>query len=264
MENNRKSLFHYMLLFYLSLKVTGSWISLFIADLDLNFYIISLIKEAVLVCFCVFFVFNSRQVHIFRRRGSGILKGVRIGFFPFFMGTVTLIINLFLEEAERRLQPWYVILAFFLCMICVGTAEELFFRGIVAEILFERLAVGRKGIWKAVILSGAMFGLFHLINLSFGNPIGVFVQVIGATVSGMVFTAIYYRSGNIWTVVLLHSYQDMAALALSGIYGFETAKDAISDYEPIKLIGMVPYIIVLLVLLRKRKLEEVERNMKTE
>ena len=155
-----------------------------------------------------------------------------------------------------------MILTFFLCMICVGIAEELFFRGVIAEILFERFGVDRAGIWKAVILSGAFFGIVHLNNLSFGEPIGVLVQVIGASVSGMVFTAIYYRSGSIWTTILIHSYNDVAALALSGIYGCETVKDIISDYGLLKLIGMIPYIIVLLVLLRKKKIGEVEKNMK--
>lgn len=39
---------------------------------------------------------------------------------------------------------------------------------------------------------------------------------------------------------------------MSGIYGCETVKDIISDYGLLKLIGMIPYIIVLLVLLRKK------------
>ena len=267
MKINRKSLLYCIflfLIFFLFLKGTGLLISLLVTDLDLNNYSIVLLKEVLLACFCVFLVFKSGQAHIFHRRGSGIGKGIWIGFYQFSMSSVTLIINLFLEEVERTLQPWYMILTFFLCMICVGIAEELFFRGVIAEILFERFGVDRAGIWKAVILSGAFFGIVHLNNLSFGEPIGVLVQVIGASVSGMVFTAIYYRSGSIWTTILIHSYNDVAALALSGIYGCETVKDIISDYGLLKLIGMIPYIIVLLVLLRKKKMGEVKRNMERE
>lgn len=265
MKNNQKSLSYCVFLFiifFLFLKITGSLVSLFAGDLNNHSnYIVLFIKEFLLVCFCMFLVFASGQADIFHRKGSGIMKGIWIGFFYVFMSSVTLVINLFLEEVEKNLQPWYMILAFFLCMICVGIAEELFFRGIIAEILFGQFGVDRAGIWKAVILSGMFFGIIHLSNLSFGKPMGVFVQIAGATISGMVFTAIYYRSGNIWTVVLIHSYNDMAALALSGIYGCGTVKDTISDYGPLKLIGMVPHVIVLFILLRRKKIREVERNM---
>lgn len=265
MKNNRKSFLYCVflfLIFFLFFKVTGWLVSLAAGDwADLDNYFVHLIKELLLVCFCVFLVFISGQTHIFHRKGSGILKGIWIGFYYFFMGSVTLVINLFLEEVERKLQPWYMILAFLLFMICVGIAEEVFFRGVLAEILYQRFAADRAGIWKAVILSGLFFGIIHLSNLSFGAPMGVLVQVAGASISGMVFTAVYYRSGNIWTTVLLHSYVDMAALSLSGIYGCGTVKDMISDYGPLKLAGMVPYVLVLLVLLRKKKIEEVERNM---
>lgn len=268
MRNNRRAFtsFPYCLflffLFFLFVKISGWLVSLATGDTaDFNNYFIYLIKEFLLVCFCVVLVFFSGQAHIFHRKGSGILKGIWIGFYYVFMASVTLVINLFLEEVERKLQPWYMILAFLLCMICVGIAEEVFFRGVLAEILYQRFAVDRAGIWKAAILSGLFFGIIHLSNLSFGEPKGVLIQVAGASISGMVFTAVYYRSGNIWATVLLHSYIDMAALSLSGIYGCGTVKDMVSEYEPLKLVGMVPHVLVLLVLLRKKKIGEVERNM---
>ena len=32
-----------------------------------------------------------------------------------------------------------------------------------------------------------------------------------ACISGMIFIAVYYRSGGVWTVIFLHGYGDCAA-----------------------------------------------------
>lgn len=245
--------------FFIAFKGSGWMISLITNDAD-NYGIL-FVKEAIGAVIAIFLVWYSGVSKIFDRKGIGIGKGLFIGLYNVVIGTLTLIINLFWEEAEHNLQPWYFILSFLLCMVCVGITEELVFRGVIAEILFHKFGANKAGIWKAVLLSGIFFGVMHLSNIFYASPIGVIVQVIGACISGMLFTAIYYRSGNIWVTIIIHAYIDMAALILSGFFGNGTIESTISDYKFSNLIGCIPYIIVLLFLLRNKKIQEIEKNM---
>ena len=248
-----------VIVFFIAFKGSGWFISLITNDAD-NYGSL-FVKEAIGVLIAIFLVWYSGVSKIFDRKGTGIRKGLFIGAYNVVIATLTLIINLFLEDVEHNLQPWYLILAFLLCMVCVGITEELVFRGVIAEILFHKFGTNKVGIWKAVLLSGVFFGAIHLSNIIYAPSIGVIVQVIGAGISGMLFTAIYYRSGNIWVTVIIHTYIDMAALILSGFFGNGTIQSTISDYKFSKLIGCIPYILVLLFLLRNKKIEEIKKNM---
>ena len=130
------------------------------------------------------------------------------------------------------------------------------FRGVHSELLLRRYGATKEGVWKATIISGVLFGLAHLSNLFGAAPVGVLVQCVVAAGMGMVFAAIYYRTGNIWVTVVLHAFIDAGALITSGLYE-GTIVDTISGYQPIQLIGIVPYMIVLFVLLRKKKMDQI-------
>ena len=249
-----------VIVFFIALKGSGWAISKIIDDAD-NYFAAFFITEAVTSAIAIFIVWYSGVINIFYRKGTGIGKGLFIGAYYVVMGTLTLIINLFLEEAEHDWQPWYSIVSFLLCMICVGIAEELIFRGVVAEILFHKFGGNKAGIWKAVFLSGIFFGVAHLSNIFNAAPIGVIVQVVSACISGMSFTAIYYRSGNIMVTILIHAYVDMASLVLIGLFGNGTIEGTISDYSFFNLIGVIPYILLVLFLLRNKKIEEIQKNM---
>ena len=82
------------------------------------------------------------------------------------------------------------------------------------------------------------------------------VQCVIAGMMGMAFAAIYFRTGCIWVTVALHAFVDICALITGGLYTGAIA-EVISGYQPIQLIGVVPYAILLLVLLRKKKMEQI-------
>lgn len=248
-----------LILFYISLKGMGKVVSLFSADL--GYYESFFVKEFCAAVVAVLFAAVSRNLMVFKRKGTGIAKGFVVGLYYVVIGTLGLLAHLFLENVEPVWQPWHSIAAFFLCMICVGITEEVVFRGVIAEILYQKFGKDEKGIWCAVFLSGLFFGVIHMGNVSIADVTGVIVQSIAAIFSGMTFTAIYYRTGNIWVPVILHAYVDMSSLILSGLFGASSIEGTISSYSFFNLIGCVPYVIVLVVLLRKNKIEEIKRNM---
>ena len=69
-----------------------------------------------------------------------------------------------------------------LVAVAVPIVEEIIFRGIITRQLLKRLKP-----WKALLISGAIFGIIHI------NP----AQIIPAFVSGIILGWVYYRTSSI-------------------------------------------------------------------
>ena len=187
--------------------------------------------------------------------GRGLITG---GYF-----IVTGILSAFSQlvyEAEERgsaffssMLPAWRIAIFFLTCFLIGLAEEAFFRGVVANLFWDKHAKDPAGVWTATIYSGIIFGLMHFINIFSSDLSGVLVQMTAVIAMGMTLTAIYYRTRNIWVVIFVHAFLDLCAMFSTGLFGGTISGD-ISSYNPIMAItSSLPYIIVTLVLLRKKK-----------
>lgn len=230
-----------------------------------DYYVVLFLQEAVGSIIMIGLIKLSGLEEVMHRRGIGFGRGLLVGMYFLVISIYTLVVSVLIYEGARVYRPWYLILIYVSGMMMVGVAEEFLFRGIIAEILLRHFGATRAGVWKAVVISGFLFGCAHLTNLMGGEPVGVLVQVAVASVMGMVFAAIYFRSGCIWVTVFLHGLVDVAGTIVTGIYvGDATVVDVISSYTPLQLIGMIPYLIVLLVLLRGSKMKELLRRMNGE
>ena len=76
--------------------------------------------------------------------------------------------------------------------------EEVFFRGAIQGLLMRFF--GRP--WPAIIVAALVFGVFHM------NP----VQVVYATLLGMVLGWIYYRTGSLMSVIVGHVLNNSLAV----------------------------------------------------
>lgn len=85
-----------------------------------------------------------------------------------------------------------------------GFMEEGLMRGIVLHVLKP------TGTTRSVVISALLFGLMHIGNLLYRNPIIVFAQMIGAFVHGIGLGAIRLRTNTIWFPVILHGLHDLA------------------------------------------------------
>lgn len=197
-------------------------------------------------------------------KGIGFSKGLVVGGYFLVVGVLSALVSFAQFEGTRSLRPAYEIAVFAVCMFLVGMTEEFLFRGTIAKLLLWHYGVSRRGVWKAVIVSGILFGAAHLTNLIGADPVGVLVQCVIAMMMGMAFAAIYFRTGNLWVVVFLHGFVDLCGLLMSGLYGAGDAAEVISGYEPLQLIGVVYYVILLAVLLRKKKMNEMLERMSEE
>lgn len=228
---------------------------------DGDYYVMLLVQEAIGAVLAYGVLWISGLLPVLKNRGAGFGKGLLVGLYLVVISVYSIVFFNLTYEGERILQSWYLIAAFIACMACVGITEEFVFRGVIATLFLKKFGTEKKGIWKAVAVSGVLFGLAHVSNILEGSLVGVLVQVVIASMLGMLLAAIYFRTGCIWVTVFLHAFIDVAAGITTGLYGNETLVDTISSYSPVNLISCVPYLIVLLILLRKKKIGEVEQNI---
>jgi sodium transport system permease protein len=105
------------------------------------------------------------------------------------------------------LATWQMVLAF-----CVTPAlcEEFFFRGLLLGGFRDRL-----GKWAAILLTGLLFGLFHIS----------IYRILPTALLGMLITWVVYETRSLWAGCLLHLLNNLAAVLimkyglLSGLAG---------------------------------------------
>ena len=97
---------------------------------------------------------------------------------------------------------WFIILS-----ISAGICEEIIFRLFFFEFLKENV-----GLLIAFVLTNVVFAITHI---GMGKQ-----NIISSFILGLLFSAIYYFTGNIWIAVLLH----MAIDINGGILGYRINK----------------------------------------
>lgn len=199
-------------------------------------------------------------------KGNGFFGGLVTGIFMIYSSVVSIVNALFLDTSDGNVkfvsptglkfgseQVWCILGLLFAAGIC----EELLFRGIIFNSL--RDLFGRdstKGTIAAVFTSGALFGLYHLLNLFAGVKLeAVIPQVISAAGLGAFLAAVYARWGNIWITVFLHALMDICVILPSSMKTNANIVESINETmaDPSKYIGVVVYVILALYLLRKSK-----------
>jgi membrane protease YdiL (CAAX protease family) len=115
----------------------------------------------------------------------------------------------YLPKSKREFI-WFNILS-----LSAGLCEEVIFRLFMFSYLLEY-----SNLVVAFILTNVIFALTHIGS---GRQ-----NIIGAFILGLVFTAIYYFSNNIWLSIILHSAIDISSGVL-GYHAHEFKKKTITE-----------------------------------
>jgi len=83
--------------------------------------------------------------------------------------------------------------------IGAGVCEEALFRGVIQGVLT------RSGLWRGIIITAALFGVFHL------NP----WQFVAGLVLGIAFGFMVERTGSLLPAILAHTFANATGLTLS-------------------------------------------------
>ena len=93
--------------------------------------------------------------------------------------------------------------------LAIGLFEELAFRGVIFLMFAEKRHTTRKGLFWSLILTSAVFGGVHLVNVLMGAGIGATILQIGYSfLIGAMCSVVLLKTRNIWICVALHAIYD--------------------------------------------------------
>ena len=259
------------LLFKVTQKLSGIVQNLFLNsnlmpnDSTAKVFFIMIIANLIVTIVMLLVLWATNHLYLLKKKGTGFIKGLSIGIYQLIYSAIILFVMCFAAIKEGMgIASIGNIIIFLLCMFLVGLAEELCCRALIAESLLEHFKTSKKGVWMAAIISGVIFGVMHLFNFEMQFPLSTVIQAIMAGISGIMFAAIYFRSGNIWTLVFLHALNDIAAASAFGFFSgtdlFETVQSKTDGKAFMVLFMAIPTLIVIFYLLRDKKLNQIQET----
>lgn len=103
------------------------------------------------------------------------------------------------------------LLIFFIMAALSGIVEETLYRGLVLR------ALRPTGAWRAALLSAALFGSMHILNvLSISSPEYALLQVGYAAAIGFGYSALVIRTGTLYPLIVAHFLTNFAAFLAGG------------------------------------------------
>lgn len=125
--------------------------------------------------------------------------------------------------------------------------EETLFRGLIQGAIYRR-----DGAAKAILISALMFGVFHFIPQ----------QAINAFFVGIILGYIYFRTGSLLTVIIIHALNNAIAYIMLELLGPERANIGVSEilgggtvYYIVYGLSVVLLIVGIVMMIKRLKLQ---------
>ena len=109
------------------------------------------------------------------------------------------------EELEEKVIPIFAnckLIDLGVIAFLAGAGEEVFFRGWMQGALTNRM-----GVWAGILIASLIFGLAHYLST---------IYFIYAFITGIYLGVIYYATGNLYAVMMIHALYDFIALIYLG------------------------------------------------
>ena len=209
------------------------------------------ISEAVLAVLVLIVMLLFKNSYVFTQKRESIKVGLFYGMFYILVSGLFLFIN---GIVAGGFNSGLTIINLLLGCILIGITEEFLCRGWLLNEFLERYSETKKEVWYSIIMSGVIFGLMHISNIFYtGQSIpDTITQVISASSTGIIFGLIYYKTKNIWSVIILHALWDFSLL-LSEIAPLTSEVEIVSRFSIIgivfsvllffiELLNIIPYI----------------------
>ena len=172
-----------------------------------NIYMIATRFVGGIACLLFIFEFSSRRMLGFRITWKNLLvfipcMVVAVNNFPF--------ITFFSGRAYID-APIIEMAVYALLCLGVGFFEEMAFRGCVFTALLSRRKKTTVDVFWSIVLSSAIFGAIHLVNVFAGASVGSVVLQVGYSfLIGGMCAVILTKTSNIWYCVILHAVYNFA------------------------------------------------------
>ena len=224
-----------------------------------NFFTTSILGKIVFAALTIFLLIKVKMQSVMRLSSKGLLKGFALGWFPILLGVLVFLMKFDFSKIGSIEQNKWVLLLFLAGeMLLTGITEEFLCRGLLYNTVFNKY----NNVKIAVLFSSAIFGVVHLICLIYQPLIVTLVTVVFAFAGGVLFAAIYARCKNIWVVVLIHAFWDIAMGAAGILTPSDTISTNVASGTTAEIIAQAPSLVVAILfvclgmfLIRKKKLE---------
>lgn len=154
-----------------------------------------------------------------------------------------------------------------LAVLCLGVGifEESTMRGLCLNGLLARMGRTRAGVYGAVIISSFLFGMLHFDpTINFSDPLEVaqnVMKVVQTGICGFLLAAIFIKTRNIWTAIIIHAANDFMLMFLSfGLMNEEIETEyVLSGNEGVEVLVVYCIICVLyspLIIISKRLIDQ--------
>lgn len=148
---------------------------------------------------------------------------------------------------------------FALKCLFIGLTEEIIFRGIILCLVADVLKGKRNGTILTVIITAAVFAVYHLFNLIGGaDPGATALQICYSFLTGVMFASVFLKTRNVWLCVFLHALFDFGGLLITDI-GAGAVHDGIF-WALTATAGIICFVHVLYFLLRRNANDGEESN----
>lgn len=153
-------------------------------------------------------------------------------------------------------RPALIMLYAFMTLT-IGFCEEVMGRSVVLSVLLQKWGHSRRGIYLAVLVSGALFGAAHILNLLTNRlPLLANLTQIGYSFAfGVLFAACFLRNNTIWPMILLHAAIDFGGglrhIAVGGADQFPVTNNTPMEALATLCVIALPLLLYALFILRK-------------
>ncbi len=147
---------------------------------------------------------------------------------------------------------------FIYLLVCLGTGlfEELVFRGYIFMRILEKRRSNVKQIFISTVISSAVFGLVHLVNLFFGGGLPeTLLQVGYSFLIGGMCSVVLLKTGNVWYSVLIHGIYNFAGGVIPRLGGGTIWDAPTVTITVILSIAVAVYVIISLLRLDARSVD---------
>lgn len=175
---------------------------------------------------------------------------------------ITVLLNIVSNIIEGSLDFSFLII---LVGITAPFTEEVIFRGFIISNLMRIKKSKNLSIYLIVALSALPFGLGHLFNIMAGATITyAILQAFITLCLGVLYAAVYLRTGNLIAPIIAHGLMDISALVDSNLIGVSNISLASQIPSSIEIISTIIVAIIVLSFglyyVRKEKWEDIDKT----
>ena len=174
---------------------------------ELSLYISSFLA-AIIVAILYIYIFKFKKLFNFSNFKLALILG---------SPAILQVISNLIDPAFAVPTSIIVLVTVIIGGISSGILEEVIFRGVVISYLMKMFK-GSNVIIPVVIGSALLFGILHILNVFAGAPLDISIlQFFSAFSFGIIFAAVYLRTGNLWASIILHALNNILSFCCTSV-----------------------------------------------